>query len=168
MRSEPTPPYRERRARVAAALRAAGGGVAILQTAPERQRSGDTDHPYRHGSDFHYLTGFAEPGGWLAIGADGRTTLACRPKDVQRELWDGIRLGPEAAPAALGIDEAVVLDALDETMVARLAGAPAVWWTFDSPEVGAHVQRWLERVRAGERGGLCAPHAQNDLAPLLA
>ncbi|HEY3635319.1 MAG TPA: aminopeptidase P N-terminal domain-containing protein, partial [Caldimonas sp.] len=50
-----------RRARIAAALREGGGGVAVVPTAPERPRNSDNDHPYRHGSDFHYLTGFGEP-----------------------------------------------------------------------------------------------------------
>ena len=107
MPQNPAPPYAARRARVAAALRAAGGGIAIVPTAPERQRNSDNDHPYRHGSDFHYLTGFAEPDAWLIICSDGRTTLLCRPKDIERELWDGIRLGPDAAPAALGVDAGV-------------------------------------------------------------
>src|SRR4029079_19592620 len=120
MSAPPSSPFVARRARIAAALREAGGGVALVPTAPERQRNSDNDHPYRHGSDFHYLTGFAERCAWLCIGSDGRSTLACRPKDVERELWDGIRLGPDAAPAALGVDAAVTLDALDETMVARL------------------------------------------------
>src|SRR3982751_845253 len=64
-------PFLARRRRIAAALHEAGGGVAIVPTAPERQRNSDNDHPYRHGSDFHYLTGFAEPGAWLA-GGSGR------------------------------------------------------------------------------------------------
>ena len=46
-------PFALRRARIAEAMRRAGGGVAVLPTAPERQRNGDNDHPYRHGSDFH-------------------------------------------------------------------------------------------------------------------
>ena len=70
-----------RRARVAAALREGGGGIAVVPTAPERQRNGDNDHPYRHGSDFHYLSGFGEPSAWLVIESDGRSTLVCRPKD---------------------------------------------------------------------------------------
>src|SRR5471032_2927841 len=87
-------PFRARRARLAATMRAHGGGVAILPTAPERQRNDDNDHPYRHDSGFHYLTGFGEPGAWLVLATDGRATLFCRPKDVQREIWDGQRLGP--------------------------------------------------------------------------
>ncbi|MEO6745320.1 MAG: aminopeptidase P N-terminal domain-containing protein, partial [Caldimonas sp.] len=54
--------YRDRRSRLADQLRRAGGGIAILPTAPERPRNADSDHPYRHDSHFHYLTGFDEPG----------------------------------------------------------------------------------------------------------
>ena len=61
------------------ALRDAGGGVAIVPTAPERQRNSDNDHPYRHDSHFHYLTGFDEPERLAAcIDGDGRSTLVCR------------------------------------------------------------------------------------------
>ncbi|MEO5846107.1 MAG: aminopeptidase P N-terminal domain-containing protein, partial [Caldimonas sp.] len=160
--------FAARRARIAAAMQRAGGGIAIVPTAPERQRNSDNDHPYRHGSDFHYLTGFAEPEAWLVIGSDGRTVLVCRPKDVERELWDGVRLGPDAAPAALGVDEAVALERLDETMVDRLADQPAIWRSFDTPGLGARIDGWLERVRARSRMGVEAPAVQHDLAGLLA
>jgi Xaa-Pro aminopeptidase len=40
------------------------------------------------------------------VAGDGRATLFCAPKDLEREIWDGYRLGPEAAPGALGVDEA--------------------------------------------------------------
>ncbi|MGZ8260342.1 MAG: aminopeptidase P N-terminal domain-containing protein [Caldimonas sp.] len=160
-------PFAARRRRIADAMRAGGGGVAIVPTAPERQRNSDNDHPYRHGSDFHHLTGFAEPGAWLILAADGRATLACRPKDPDRELWDGTRLGPDAAPAALGVDAAVALDALDATALASLAGQPAVWWCFDTPGLGERIGGWLDRLRAKSRDGVEAPAAQRDLAPLL-
>ncbi len=161
-------PFAPRRRLIAETLRVAGGGVAIVPTAPERQRNSDNDHAYRHGSDFHYLTGFAEPGAWLVIGADGRTTVVVRPKDVERELWDGIRLGPDAAPTVLGVDAACALDRLDETMVEALSNQPAVWWPFEMPGLGARIEGWLERVRAKSRAGVEAPRAQNDLAPVLA
>ncbi len=149
-------------------MRAAGGGVAIVPTAPEQRRNGDNDFPYRPGSDFHYLTGFAEPGAWLLLDADGRSTLVCRPKDVERELWDGLRLGPDAAPAVLGVDAAVALDALDATMVASLADQPAVWWSFETPRLGDRIAGWLERIRSHGRAGAEPPTVQRDLAPLLA
>ena len=57
--------YQKRRAAVARALKAAGGGIALLPTAPEVARNRDSGFPYRHDSYFYYLTGFDEPGaGW--------------------------------------------------------------------------------------------------------
>src|SRR4029079_10582031 len=156
MSAPPSSPFVARRARIAAALREAGGGVAIVPPAPERKRNSDNDHPYRHGSDFHYLTGFAEPGAWLLIGSDGRTTLACRPKGVERELWEAIRLGAEPTPAALGVDDAVALDRLDEIVADRLADQAAVWWSFDTPGLGARIDGWLERRRGKSPIGVAA------------
>ena len=73
--NQPTEPtiaidvYRTRRERVLAALRAAGGGVAIVPTAPEKLRNRDADYPYRHDSYFYYLTGFTEPEALLVLDA---------------------------------------------------------------------------------------------------
>ncbi|MCU0951545.1 MAG: aminopeptidase P N-terminal domain-containing protein, partial [Burkholderiaceae bacterium] len=103
-------PFAARRARLAAQLRARGGGVALLATAPEQMRNRDVDHPYRHDSHFYYLTGFTEPEALFAlqVGRDGhaRSLLFCRPKDAAREIWDGLRHGPEAAQALFGFDAA--------------------------------------------------------------
>src|SRR5436190_12609577 len=105
--------YAERRARLAQLVAQHGGGIAVLPTAPERQRNADSDFPFRYDSHFHYLTGFGEPQSWLVLDGAGRSTLFCRPKDVEREIWDGLRLGPDAAPAVLGVDQAFGLDQLD-------------------------------------------------------
>ena len=45
--------YAKRRATLARALKAAGGGIAVLPTAPELQRNRDSDFPYRHDSYFY-------------------------------------------------------------------------------------------------------------------
>ena len=159
--------YRERRRRLADQLRRAGGGIAILPTAPERQRNADNDHPYRHDSHFHYLTGFDEPGAWLLVGGDGRSTLVCREKNAEREIWDGVRLGSAAAPQRLGVDEAFALEALDEVAVDRLANQPAIWLPAGRPDLQARVDGWLGALRAKARMGVRAPATQHDLNPLL-
>jgi Xaa-Pro aminopeptidase len=161
-------PFRARRARVAAAMQAAGGGLAIVPTAPERPRNADNDHPYRPDSDFHHLTGFDEPDAWLLLGSDGRTALVLRERHPERELWDGLRLGSTAAPAALGVDEAFALEALDEVAVGRLAGQPAAWIPFGTSGLQGRLDGWLETLRARERTGVRAPAAVRDLRPLLA
>jgi len=161
--------YAGRRRRLAAQLAGAGGGVAIVPTAPVRPRNGDSEHPYRHDSHFHYLTGFDEPQAWLLLDDQGRSTLLCREKNVEREIWDGVRLGPEAAPATLGVDAAHAVEALDKVAADTLADRSAVWFPFGAGAgLQARVDGWLAEVRGRERRGVQAPGVQRDLAPLLA
>jgi Xaa-Pro aminopeptidase len=160
--------YEKRRAAIVRSLKAAGGGIALLPTAPEYPRNRDSDFPYRHDSYFYYLTGFSEPASWLVIEASGKTTLFCRPKDLEREIWDGIRLGPKAAPAALGVDAAFSVDALDEKMPQLLANQPAVWFPFATHQgLESTVDGWLNKVRARVRFGAECPQSQHDLCKLL-
>lgn len=163
--------YAKRRAAIGRALRAAGGGIAVLPTAPELPRNRDSDFPYRHDSYFYYLTGFSEPGGWLVIDASGKrtqSTLFCRPKDLEREVWDGLRLGPKAAPAELGVDQAFSVDALDEKMPMLLSNQNAVWFPFATHKgLETQVDGWLNKVRARVRLGAECPHSQHDLCKLL-
>jgi Xaa-Pro aminopeptidase len=159
--------FGQRRARLARAMSAAGGGVAVLPTAPERQRNADTDHPYRPDSHFHYLTGFDEPGAWLLVHADGRSVLLCREKDPEREVWDGVRLGPEEAVATLGVDAAHPVAALDEIVVRELTGQPAVWHPFGQADLGPRIDAWLAQIRGRARLGEECPTVQRDLGALL-
>ena len=159
----------ERRARLAQALSAAGGGVAVVPTAPERPRNADNDHPYRHDSHFHYLTGFDEPHAWLLLTDSGESTLLCRAKDPSREIWDGLRLGPEAAPGTLGVHAAFDVETLDAVMAERLANQTAVWFPFGAHAgLEARLEVWLAGLRARSRSGVQSPTMQRDLTPLLA
>src|SRR6478752_1457352 len=124
----PTSVYAQRRARMAAQLGA--NGIAVIPTAPERQRNRDSDYLFRHDSYFYYLTGFTEPNAWLVLEGNGRSTLFCAPKDLEREIWDGYRLGPDAAPQALGVDAAWSIEELDKQMPRLLENRSVVWYNF--------------------------------------
>ena len=163
-------PYAQRRARAAAEMTRLGGpgGIAIIRTAPERPRNRDTDFLYRHDSYFYYLTGFAEPNAWLVLTGDGKSTLFCQPKDLEREIWDGIRLGPEAAPAALGVDEAWSVDELDARLPKLLENTATVWYPFATHAgLESRIDGWLQKVRARVRYGALAPEAQRDVCTIL-
>jgi Xaa-Pro aminopeptidase len=160
--TSPTSLHAQRRARLAAQL--GPDGIALVPTAPERARNRDSDFPYRHDSYFFYLTGFSEPNAWLAITGDGRSTLFCAPKDLEREIWDGYRLGPEAAPAALGVDEAHSIDELDRRLPRLLENRDAVWYPFATHKgLETRVDGWLAAVRARVRMGALCPEQQRDL-----
>ena len=158
--------YAQRRAHLAAQL--GDGGIAIVPTAPERMRNRDSDYAYRHDSYFHYLTGFTEPNAWLVLTADGRSTLFCQPKDMEREIWDGYRLGPEAAVSALGVDEAYSVAELDQRLPRLLENRACVWYPFATHSgLAARVEGWLAPVRARVRYGALCPARQADLCLLL-
>ena len=158
--------YAQRRARLAAQL--GDGGIAIVPTAPERMRNRDSDYAYRHDSYFHYLTGFTEPNAWLVLTADGRSTLFCQPKDMEREIWDGYRLGPDAAVATLGVDEAFTVVELDQRLPRLLENRACVWYPFATHSgLAARVEGWLAPVRARVRYGALCPARQADLCLLL-
>ena len=158
--------YAARRAKLAQML--GDGGVAVLPTAPEQPRNRDSGFPFRHDSYFYYLTGFTEPNAWLVITAEGRSTLLCQPKDLEREIWDGYRLGPEAAPAALGVDEAHSVSELNALMPKLLENRRSVWFPFATHSgLAAQVEGWLSQVRARVRMGAHCPEAQQDLCALL-
>lgn len=138
--------------------------VAIIPTAPERQRNRDTDFLFRHDSYFYYLTGFTEPSACLVLTSEGHATLFCAPKDLEREIWDGYRLGPEAAPAALGVDEAFSIEELDARMPKLLENKKTVWYPFATHKgLESRVDGWLSAVRARVRYGALCPEEQRDL-----
>ncbi|MGQ2924292.1 MAG: aminopeptidase P N-terminal domain-containing protein [Hydrogenophaga sp.] len=158
--------YAERRARVAAQL--GSGGIAIVPTAPERPRNRDSDFLYRHDSYFYYLTGFTEPNAWLVITAEGSTTLFCQPKDLEREIWDGIRLGPAAAPEQLGVSDAFSVGELDARLPRLLENRHTVWYPFATHEgLESRINGWLQPVRARVRYGALCPESQRDLCGVL-
>ena len=160
------PIYAARRARLAAQLFSAQGegGVAIIPTAPEQQRNRDSDFPYRHDSYFYYLTGFTEPNAWLVLDASGHSTLFCQPKDLEREIWDGYRLGPSAAVDALGVNAAHSVEELDKLLPKLLENQHTVWYPFATHKgLETRVDGWLNAVRARVRFGALCPAQQRDV-----
>jgi Xaa-Pro aminopeptidase len=162
----PTSLYAQRRARMAAQL--GGNGITIIPTAPERPRNRDSDFLFRHDSYFYYLTGFTEPNAWLVVTSDGNSTLFCQAKDLEREIWDGYRLGPEAAVGALGVHAAFPIGELDRQLPRLLENRDTVWFPFAIHQgLEERVAGWLNQVRARVRYGALCPEQQRDLCAVL-
>ncbi len=154
--------FAHRRARLAQHL--GPHGIALLPTALERPRNRDSDFLYRHDSYFYYLTGFTEPQAWLVLTGDGQSTLFCQPKDLEREIWDGHRLGPAAAPTALGVTQAFSVAELDTQLPKLLENCDAVWFPFATHAgLETRLDGWLGKVRGRVRYGALCPEQQRDL-----
>jgi Xaa-Pro aminopeptidase len=157
--------YIDRRRRLARALRE---GVAVVPTAPERVRNRDTHFPYRFDSHFYYLTGFAEPEAVLVLTAESKSILFCRERNLEREIWDGFRYGPQAARERFGFDEAYPIAELDDRLALLLENQPALSYPMGADlEWDARVIRILNAVRAKGRAGVTAPDRMQDVRALI-
>jgi Xaa-Pro aminopeptidase len=145
-------------------------GIAVIPTAPEVLRNGDAHYSYRFDSHFHYLTGFDEPEAVLVLiaGVVPQSILFCRAKDMEREIWDGFRHGPDGAKEKFGFDDAFPIAQLDDKLTGLMGNQPALFHPL-----GAHAP-WDDRilalrgcVQAQVRSGITAPNEIHDIRMLL-
>ena len=162
-----------RRATVQAAMRAQGGGAMLLPAADEKVRNADNHHPFRQDSDFAWLTGFDEPEGAALLHADpasGNSGLVMfvRPKDREREIWDGLRAGVEGAVAEYGADAAHPVAEMEAKLEEHLARGGTLWYRLGfSREWDERVVRVIQKLRARIRTGVRAPDPVRDPGAVL-
>jgi aminopeptidase P (EC:3.4.11.9). Metallo peptidase. MEROPS family M24B len=161
--------YRRRRRILAKAI--GPEALAILPAAREVTRNRDVHYPFRQGSDFSYLTGFPEPDAWLVIAPrrkEGEFVLFCRPRDPEREQWDGARLGVEGAVERFGADQAYPLTELDTLMPTLIDGRQRLYYPIGTEAaLDAQVMGWVRQVRAKARTGAVAPETFVTLESVL-
>jgi len=161
--------YARRRRALAKAI--GPDALAILPAARETIRNRDVHYPFRQSSDFTYLTGFPEPDALAVIAPgrkDGAFVLFCRPKDPEREQWDGPRAGVEAAAGTYGADQAFPLSELDAQMPGLIEGRARLCYPVgDDAAFDARVIGWVNQVRAKARGGAAAPDTFVTLGSVL-
>lgn len=145
--------------------------VAVLPSAPVAIRNNDVEHEYRQDSDLQYLTGFTEPESVLVLSnvhPEHRAVMFLRPVDPEREVWDGPRLGVDAAAAALGVDAAFPIAELAQRLPDYLGNARRVLYAagrdraFDERLFAA-----LAHTRRLERKGISCPTEIHDPAAVL-
>ncbi len=121
----PAPISRAEHARRRAALAARmSDGVLVVLGADEPE----ADYMvFAQNSPFRYLTGLVEPGAALVVhkaGGTVREMLFVQPRDPSREVWEGSRLGADAARTLTGIP-ARTRPSLNATLDSLLAAGPA-------------------------------------------
>ncbi|MEM1447818.1 MAG: aminopeptidase P N-terminal domain-containing protein [Planctomycetota bacterium] len=147
--------------------------AAVVPTATVKTRNHDSDYPFRPTSDFWYLTGFAEPGACLVLLPEqgeqpARSILFLRPKDREREIWDGRRLGLDRAPEVLGVDEARDIANLWTDLGALLVGRRRIVWRLgDDDAADRSMVETFTALRDRARGTVQPPVELLDTAPLL-
>lgn len=149
--------YATRRARV---LQAIGSGVLVVFSAPLSIRNNDVEHEYRQDSDFYYLTGFDEPESVLILGTvhEKPFVLFVRPRDPEREVWDGARAGVDGAKSEYGATEAFPVAELGEKLPDFLENAERLYYRIGRDRAADdRVLTAIERTRTRGRRGSSYP-----------
>ncbi len=161
------PIHAERRA---ALLSAMGEGVLVLFAAGAAIRNNDVEHEYRQDSDFYYLTGFDEPESVLVLSTvhPERYALFVRPRDPERETWDGARVGVDGAVSELGAAVAFPVSQLAEKLPDWLENAERLFYRLGRDrEEDDEVLRAIERTRPRARRGSSFPTQIIDPATIV-
>ena len=162
--------HASRRARVLAVLESEGDRVvALLPNAKVFARNHDVEHPYRSGSDFAWLTGFDEPDSVAVLRTQGGAyELFNRPRNPEREQWDGLRAGLDGAKERFGAANARTIDSLDDGLVELLSNVDVVAWPLGRDSgFDAKVLAALAKVRLKQRLKIDAPTRFIDLSCIL-
>ena len=150
--------------------RMAPQSVAIIPAAREATRSNDTHYRFRQDSDFFYLTGFEEPEAIAVIksGAGNKFTLFVRPRDPEREIWDGRRAGVEGAVSDFGAHEAFPVAEFNAKLREMLDGAEVLYYRLGmNRELDETIVREIAAMRAVNRKPIHPPQTIVDPASIV-
>jgi Xaa-Pro aminopeptidase len=147
--------YRQRREQLMAKI---GNGTAIFGSAPMATMHNDVEYVYRQESDFYYLTGFNEPHAVAVIAPhhdEHKFILFVQPKEREKEIWTGYRVGVDAAKEKYGADEAYLISELDEKLPQYLEKGDKIYYHMGRDEQlnGKVITHWQRLLRSyGKRG----------------
>jgi Xaa-Pro aminopeptidase len=159
--------FLDRRQRFAEAI---GDALAILPGSQESTRNGDVSHEFRQGSDFFFLTGFAEPDAVAVLNpahSKERFVLFVRPRDREMEIWNGRRAGVEGAIATYGADTAYPLAQLDDKLREWALERPVVYYRLGTPAYDGRITRLVTELRAARARGFPTPIRLEDPSPIV-
>jgi Xaa-Pro aminopeptidase len=133
--------------------------VALFASAPVFTRNNDVEHEYRQDSDLFYLTGFAEPGTVLVLdGQNKRSTMFVRPRDPERETWDGPRAGVDGVKEHFAADDAFTIDKLAEELPKLFQNRKRLYYRLGlNRPMDDKVLEAVDRARARAKLGFSWP-----------
>ena len=148
------------------------GAVAVMGGKHPTHRNSDVENRFRQDGDVLWLTGFAEPEALVVLraGSNKPFTLFVRPRDPEKETWNGRRAGIAGAVRDHGADQAFSVADIAAQLPLLLDGATEVAYVLAEDaerRVDKLVLDALGWLHQNKRGGRVAPQRLTDLRATL-
>lgn len=150
--------------------RMAPKSVAIIPGAREATRSNDTNYRFRQDSDFFYLTGFEEPDAIAVVkpSETNKYSLFVRPRDPEREIWDGRRAGVEGAVSEFGAHAAFPIADFNSKLREILSDMDILYYRLGANrELDDAIVREISAMRGVNRKPIHPPQTIVDPASII-
>lgn len=150
--------------------RMAPKSVAIIPGAREATRSNDTNYRFRQDSDFFYLTGFEEPDSIAVVkpSETNKFTMFVRPRDPEREIWDGRRAGVEGAVSEFGADAAFPIADFNSKLREILSDMDTLYYRLGvNRELDDAIVREIAAMRSVNRKPIHPPQTIVDPGSII-
>ena len=162
-------PFAARRERLLAAL--GPRSCAVFVATPTALRNNDVEHEFRQDSDVFYLTGFDEPETVVVLANNARVkekddadpravtfAMFVRPKDPEREVWDGHRWGVDGAKSEFGAEIAFTIDELPRRLPELLGRHDTLIYRWGNKAFDERLFSAIQSARrTAGRNGTSAP-----------
>ncbi|TGL04331.1 M24 family metallopeptidase [Leptospira bouyouniensis] len=134
------------------------GEILILFAASHKIRNRDVEYKFRQNSDFYYLTGIKEEDSIFILTSDS-AGMFCLPKDKEKEIWTGIRLGKDKIKSMLGLDYTYDLSEWEKQKSAILIDHHTLYYFFgENPERDREILQEIKTLSERAREGKFGPH----------
>lgn len=147
--------------------------IIILPSNNEVIRNGDTTHAFRQSSNFYYLTGFNEPNSLALLVLDqdkqSQFILFVRPKDPEKEQWDGRMAGLEGAKVIYQAHASYDIHTVNDVIMDYVKEKTKIYYSFGlHKNYDESVISWLNKLKSMQRRGVKVPCEIVNLDNILA
>ena len=126
------------------------GGVAIISAAVPAIRTHNMEYTYRQNSNFYYLTGFEEPNSICVIAPnhpEHQFIMFVQPRDRDREIWDGKRVGIDGIIEDFGADAGFPISEFGEKIPDYINKTDRIYYTLDNGPLDQQIIGFIQQNR---------------------
>ncbi len=145
--------------------------LVVIPNKPISIRSNDVEYKYKPNSDFYYLTGLDEPNSICILKKEKKSfqfILLVEPKDKNREIWTGKKIGLERAKSIFKADLSFPVLNFETTFRELTKDIEFLYFTFGvDKELDLKVINIFNELKTSNRTTIKSPKSISDSRDII-